>query len=184
MGFIYSSFNRRVRRPFNGSVYEYLGLSFLLFKYFNMQCLKSSIWNGETSLHVAYKVTLIASLNREGFGSAIIPVGQIGHLAPRIDLPSFGQYSMGVDVVTRLKCMCGENDDGNRNYALGVGRIVMKFLGNEIGLRKSKLIGFYGEGKFYRLARIQLVHHEGPQSIVESFYFYFIFIFDCRGTFG
>ena len=69
-----------------------------------MQSLKSSIWNGETSLHPAYKVTLIASLNREGFGSAIIPVGQIGHLALRIDLPSFGQYSIWVDVVTRLKC--------------------------------------------------------------------------------
>ncbi len=104
VGFIYIAFNRRVRRPFNGSVYEYLGLAFLLLKYFNMQCLKSRIWNGETILNPAYKVTLVASLNREGFGSAIIPVGQIGHLAPRIDLPSFGQYSIWVDVVTRLKC--------------------------------------------------------------------------------
>ena len=96
--------NRRVRRPLNGSVYEYLGLAFLLFKYFNLRGLKSSIWNGETSLHPAYRVTLIASLNREGFGFPIIPVGQIGHLAPRIDLPSFGQFTIGVDVVIRLKC--------------------------------------------------------------------------------
>ena len=81
---------------------QYMNI-WVLFKYFNMQSLKSSIWNRETSLHPAYKATLIASLNREGFGSAIIPVGPIGHLVLRIDLPSFGQYSIGVDVVIRLK---------------------------------------------------------------------------------
>ena len=102
-------------KPFVGFIYSVLNFFedpltvqytniWVLFKYFNMQSLKSSIWNGETSLHPAYKVTLIASLNREGFGSAIIPVGPIGHLVLRIDLPSFGQYSIGVDGVIRLKC--------------------------------------------------------------------------------
>ena len=64
-----------------------------------------------TSLHSAYKVTLIASLKREGFRSAIIPVGPIGHLVLCIDLPSFGQYSIE---------MYRDNDEGNRNYALGL----------------------------------------------------------------
>ena len=77
VGFIYSALNF-FEDPLT---VQYTNI-WVLFKYFNMQSLKSSIWNGETSLHPAYKVTLVASLNREGFGSAIIPVGQIGHLAP------------------------------------------------------------------------------------------------------
>lgn len=52
----------------------------------------------------------------------------------------------------------------------------MKFFGNEIGLRKSKLIGFYCEGKFYRSARIQLVSMEDIMKDHNQSWNPFIFI--------
>ena len=66
-----------------------------------MQSLKSSIWDGEVGLYPAYKVELMASLNRESCGFAIIPAGIIGYMPRRIDPPYPGFETTGVDGVNR-----------------------------------------------------------------------------------
>ena len=66
-----------------------------------MQSLKSSIWDGEVGLYPAYKVELMASLNRESCGFAIIPAGIIGYMPLRIDPLYPGFETRGVDGVNR-----------------------------------------------------------------------------------
>ena len=111
----------------------------------------SRLWNGEPGRYPEFRTELQTALDREECGSIIIPLGQIGHVADKMNRDYPPMNSVGINgilgptpraVFDRYADECRKNVEDNRKYEILCGKglaIIYGMLGPD-ALRKIKHI--------------------------------------------
>ena len=111
----------------------------------------SRLWNGEPGRYPEFRTELQTALDREECGSIIIPLGQIGHVADKMNRDYPPMNSVGINgilgptpraVFDRYADECRKNAEDNRKYEILCGKglaIIYGMLGPD-ALRKIKHI--------------------------------------------
>ena len=111
----------------------------------------SRLWNGEPGKYLEFRTELQTALQREECGSIIIPFGQVGHVADKVNRPYPSLNSVGINgvygptpmaVFDRYLDDCRKNQDDNQRYEKLCGKglaIIYGMLGPD-ALRKIKHI--------------------------------------------
>ena len=111
----------------------------------------SRLWNGEPGKYPEFRTELQTALQREECGSIIIPFGQVGHVADKVNRPYPPMNSVGINgvygptpmaVFDRYLDDCRKNQDDNQRYEKLCGKglaIIYGMLGPD-ALRKIKHI--------------------------------------------
>jgi len=111
----------------------------------------SRLWNGEPGKYPEFRTELQTALQREECGSIIIPFGQVGHVADKVNRPYPPLNSVGINgvygptpmaVFDRYLDDCRKNQDDNQRYEKLCGKglaIIYGMLGPD-ALRKIKHI--------------------------------------------